>query len=210
MTANHAARTAENEAAFLLPHLKLYFHILDLGCRPGTITRGLAKYVPEGSVTGIDLAPEVIEQAKSLAGQAGGVPSNVTFVTGNLLEGLQFGDETFDVIFMSQVLIHVPEPVKALTELRRVLKTGGCIADCEGDFPFHWQPYLPGLASLNKYMYEMVVTRRNTGSPHPDHPPYGRDHRGGSLVHVWAREAGFEPGMIEKIAKATMYRTPEE
>ncbi|KAL5396700.1 hypothetical protein PMIN06_001774 [Paraphaeosphaeria minitans] len=152
VTANHATRTAENEAAILLPRLKPTSHILDLGCGPGTITTGLAQYVPQGSITGVDLTPEIIAQAEQLAEQQeGGAPKNVKFSTGNVLEGLPFENETFDVVWMSQVLIHIPEPVKALKELRRVLKTGGFIADREGDFPFHWYPYLPGLQLKSKY-----------------------------------------------------------
>ena len=126
---------------------------MDLGCGPGTITTGLAKYVPQGSVTGVDLTPEVIVQAEQLAGQKdGGAPKNVTFSTGNVLEGLPFEDETFDVVWMSQVLLHIPEPVKALKELRRVLKTGVCVADREGDFPYFWYPSLPGLQLSSKYL----------------------------------------------------------
>ncbi|OAG04993.1 HbrB-domain-containing protein [Paraphaeosphaeria sporulosa] len=211
VTANHATRTAENEAAFLLPRLKPNFHILDMGCGPGTITTGLANHVPQGSITGVDLTPEIIAQAKQLAEQQnGGAPKNVEFSTGNVLEGLPFADETFDVVWMSQVLLHIPEPVKALKELRRVLKTGGFIADREGDFPFHWYPYLPGLQLKSKYQYEMVITRRKSSSAQPHLPPHGPDHRSGSMIHVWAREAGFDPLKIEKSARVTMYSTPEE
>jgi SAM-dependent methyltransferase len=189
----------------VLPRLKSDFHILDMGCGPGTITVGLGKYVPRGSITGVDLAPEVIAQAKQLAEQTeGGMPSNVRFTTGNVLEGLDFPDGHFDVVFMSQVLIHIPEPVKALKELRRVLKAGGFIADREGDFPFHWYPYLPGLELKNKYMYGLLHGLV------PQSPPYGAGHRSGSMVHVWARQAGFDGLKIEKSARVTMYSTPEE
>lgn len=211
VTAQHAGRTAEADGAFLLPHLKPHFHILDLGCGPGTITTGLSKYVPQGSVTGVDLSPEVIAQAHSLASQnENGVPSNVTFATGNALEGLAFPDEKFDVIFMSQVLLHIPEPVKALKELRRVLKTGGFIADREGDWPFRWYPELPGLQLQDKYLYSMVITRQPPDASRPWYSPYGVDHRGGSKTHVFAREAGFDPSKIEKSARVTVYGTPEE
>ncbi len=38
---------------------------------------------------------------------------------------LPFASESFDTVFCSQVLEHVPEPWKALAEMRRVLKPGG-------------------------------------------------------------------------------------
>ncbi|KAJ4355981.1 uncharacterized protein N0V89_004006 [Didymosphaeria variabile] len=216
VTANHATRTAENEGAFFIPRLKPHFKVLDMGCGPGTITVGLAKYVPQGSVIGVDLTSEVITQAKKLAEQKeGGVPSNVTFTTGNVLEGLPFEDEMFDAVFMSQVLLHIPEPVKALKELRRMVKTGGFIGDREGDFPFLWYPYLPGLQLKDKCtqcpdMYDMVITRQKSSTPRPQYPPHGPEHRSGSMIHVWAREAGFDPLKVEKSARVTMYTTPEE
>jgi SAM-dependent methyltransferase len=189
----------------VLPRLQADFHVLDLGCGPGTITVGLAKYVPHGSVTGVDLTSEIIAQAKQLAEQKeGGMPSNVRFTTGNVLAGLDFPDGHFNVVFMSQVLLHIPEPVQALRELRRVLKADGFIADREGDFPFHWYPYLPGLQATNKYLYGLLPGLV------AQFPPYGAEHRSGSMVHVWAREAGFDGLKIEKSARVTMYSTPEE
>src|SRR5512140_847483 len=63
---SHRWRTAENSAAYLLPQLKPHMRILDVGCGPGTITAGLAGYVPRGHVTGIDAAPDIVEQAREL------------------------------------------------------------------------------------------------------------------------------------------------
>jgi hypothetical protein len=100
--------------------------------------------------------------------------------------------------------------VKALRELRRVLKTGGFIADREGDWPFRWYPELPGLQLQDKYLYSMVITRQPPDASRPWYSPYGADHRGGSKTHVFAREAGFDPLKIEKSARVTVYGTPEE
>ncbi|KAI1123208.1 S-adenosyl-L-methionine-dependent methyltransferase [Nemania abortiva] len=133
-TATHEARTAESSAAFLIPHIKKTDHILDVGCGPGTITTGFAKYAHEGLVIGLDVSMIVLERAKKLAADAG-VPADglgsVRFEQGNVLEKLPYPDDTFDIVYCSQVLGHMPPPNlprQALAEMRRVLKPGGILA----------------------------------------------------------------------------------
>ena len=58
----HNARTVEDSAAFLLPLLQPHFKLLDVGCGPGSITRGFTKYVKE--VVGVDSSEDVISQAQ--------------------------------------------------------------------------------------------------------------------------------------------------
>lgn len=164
--------------------------------------------MPSGTVTGIDLTPEVIQQARELLSHQSPQPTNVTFSTGNVLAGLPFADASFDVVFCHQVLNHIHDPVAALREMKRVCKPGGVVAAREGDFPFRWVPYLPGIQLFQKYLYEMVMGP--TDHAHPDSPPHPPGHRSGSLTHVWARQAGFDPLKIEKGASVQLYRTPEE
>src|SRR4051812_14282356 len=71
VTAFMARRSAESHAAFLLPHLRPHWRILDVGCGPGTITVGLAERVPGGSVLGLDLHSGQVAQARALADQRG-------------------------------------------------------------------------------------------------------------------------------------------
>ncbi|KAK2006295.1 S-adenosyl-L-methionine-dependent methyltransferase [Colletotrichum eremochloae] len=136
--ATHLKRTAESDAAFLLPYIKPTDHILDVGCGPGTITISLAKHASQGKTIGIDLSARVLQKAKTLAAESN-VPSEgsgcVVFVEGNILDGLPYADSTFDVIFCSQVLGHFPPPdlpIRALTEMRRILKPGGILATRDG------------------------------------------------------------------------------
>ncbi|KAF2259040.1 S-adenosyl-L-methionine-dependent methyltransferase [Lojkania enalia] len=196
VTANHASRTAEKEGGFVLPHLKPAYKILDIGCGPGSISTGFARYVPEGSVMGVDLTGEVLEQARQHLSKQLSPPSNITFEYGNVLDGLKYANSTFDVVFCNQVLTHIPDPVKAMQEMRRVLAPGGFIACREADMPYRWYPYLPGLQLLDKYMYGMVFG--GTDLSHPANPPHQPEYRGGELIHVWARKAGFDPKKMLK------------
>ncbi|KAI0483579.1 S-adenosyl-L-methionine-dependent methyltransferase [Xylaria cf. heliscus] len=133
-TATHEKRTAESSAGFLIPHIKATDHILDVGCGPGTITTGFAKYAHAGAVIGLDMSAEVLERAEKLAREASvptDGPGSVRFEQGNVLEGLPYPDGTFDVVYCSQVLGHIPPPDlprRALAEMRRVLKPGGVLA----------------------------------------------------------------------------------
>jgi SAM-dependent methyltransferase len=210
VTAAHGTRTAEVDGAFILSHLQSHFKILDIGCGPGSITSGFARYVPQGHVTGIDLTTQVISEATERLSQLNPSPTNVSFQTGNVLDGLDFPDASFDVVFCSQTLVHIVEPIKALKEMKRVCKPGGFVAAREGDMPFRWVPYPRGLQLFNKYLYVMVMGDIGVDSEHPDNAPFKEGHRSGSLVHVWGREAGFEPLKMVKGAKVTMYATPEE
>ena len=51
---SHKWRTAENSAAYLLPHLTPGMSLLDVGCGPGTITIDLARRVAPGRTIGLD------------------------------------------------------------------------------------------------------------------------------------------------------------
>ncbi|PVI06722.1 S-adenosyl-L-methionine-dependent methyltransferase [Periconia macrospinosa] len=211
VTYNHTLRTAEVEGAFVIPHIKPEFKILDVGCGPGTITTGFAKYVPQGSVTGIDLTDEVLGQAEAHLAQQSPKISNVKFEKGNVLDGLHFEDGEFDLVFCSQVLIHIPDPVSALREMKRVCKSKtGLICAREGDWPFRYVPYSPGLQVFHRYFYEMINGKAPSSIAQPDQPPFAPGHKGGSLVHVHARQAGFDPSRIEKGGKVTIYGTESE
>jgi SAM-dependent methyltransferase len=123
-------RSAERDAAFLLPHLEAGQTLLDCGCGPGQITIGLARAVSPGRVTGIDVDADVLEQARRTAVDAG--VANVEYREARVAS-LPFPDESFDVVYFHALLCHLPAPLDALAEARRVLKPGGLVAVSEPD-----------------------------------------------------------------------------
>jgi ubiquinone/menaquinone biosynthesis C-methylase UbiE len=96
--------------------------ILDLACGPGTLSSRLAAMVsPDGEVLGVDLAPGMIDLARSL--NAPGARFEIMDI-----EELQLGDETFDAAICGHGLQFVPDLPRALRESRRVLRPQGHLA----------------------------------------------------------------------------------
>ena len=176
VVSNHARRRAEGEAWFLLPHLRAGMRLLDAGCGPGTITAGLARAVATGEVVGIDLSEEVLAQARDHA--AAEAVENVTFTTGDVYQ-LDYEDESFDVVYANQLLQHLTDQVRAVQEMRRVLKPGGLLALRETDYatmcPWPKFPEFEEWSSL----YHAVAYRN------------GAEPDAGRQLARWAREAGF-------------------
>ena len=117
-----AGRTAEVHASFFLRHLRPGMTLLDCGCGPGTITTGFAPATAPGQVIGIDVAESQVEAAREKAAKLG--VANVSFECGDVYN-LPFDDGRFDAVFSHAMLEHLRDPLKALAEMRRVLKPGG-------------------------------------------------------------------------------------
>lgn len=121
---NHALRTAQSQAAFFLPHLRPGMSLLDLGCGPGSITVGLAAAVAPGQTTGIDLHPSLPDGVES---------AGITLIAGDVLD-LPCRDASYDAIFASALLQHLPDPLAALREARRVARPGAVIGIVDADW----------------------------------------------------------------------------
>ncbi|HET7128114.1 MAG TPA: methyltransferase domain-containing protein [Gaiellaceae bacterium] len=97
--------------------------VLDLGSGAGTDSLVAAQMVgPEGSVTGIDMTPEMLAKARSAAAAMG--VANVGFVEGEA-ERLPFVEASFDVVISNGVIDLVPDKDAVFSELYRVLAPGG-------------------------------------------------------------------------------------
>ena len=97
--------------------------VLDLGSGAGTDSLIAAQMVgPQGSVTGLDMTPEMLEKARVSAATM--AADNVTFVQGEV-ERLPFTDASFDVVISNGVIDLVPDKDAVFGELFRVLAPGG-------------------------------------------------------------------------------------
>src|SRR3954452_5947077 len=67
----HGRRCVEEAAAFPLPELRPDMRLLDVGCGPGSITRGFAERLTSGQVVGVDLSGETLAAARKDAAPRG-------------------------------------------------------------------------------------------------------------------------------------------
>lgn len=113
-------------------------HVLEAGCGVGAQTRLLTKRNPDACFTCVDISQESLASAERLKEQPGF--ESVNFRQANMLD-LSFDNQTFDHVFVCFVLEHLAEPVRALQELKRVLKNGGTLTIIEGDHgSCFWHP----------------------------------------------------------------------
>lgn len=170
-------RRAASQAAFFMPRLRAGMTLLDCGCGPGTITLDLAAVVAPGKVVGIDLEPRQLRVGLSHATER--KTPNLLFSAADLYS-LPFPESTFDAVLLHGVLEHMREPVSALREVRRVLKSGGVVGARHADFGgFLLEPAEPRLDQFVP-LFEQLM-RHNGGDP-----------KAGRHQLRWLRDAGFE------------------
>jgi ubiquinone/menaquinone biosynthesis C-methylase UbiE len=156
-----AARTASRDAAFFIPHLRPGMQLLDAGCGPGSISVDLAEIVAPGHVVGIDIQSSLVAQARARAATRG--VATARFEVADLYR-LPCPEASFDAVFANGVLMHLREPVRALAELRRVLRPGGIAGVRDPDFATSL--YVPMTPLLEQWLaLRMRVRQHNGGDP---------------------------------------------
>jgi SAM-dependent methyltransferase len=190
---SHRWRTAENSAAYLVPHLRPGQDLLDVGCGPGTLTLDLAALVAPGRVTAVEPTSDALDLARAEAGRRG--VDGVGFVVADV-HALDLPSASYDVVHAHQVLQHVADPVAALREMRRVARPGGLVAVRDSDYAaFAWHPQLPELDAWLA-LYQRLA-RANGGEPDA-----------GRRLLAWARAAGFAD--VTPSASIWCFATPDD
>lgn len=93
--------------------------VLELATGTGLIAKHIVRYADHIEAT--DASQEMIEQAKQ------GVKSMKLYFSVQDMFHLPYADQSFDVVIVVNALHIVPEPEKALSEIRRVLKDDGVL-----------------------------------------------------------------------------------
>lgn len=123
------ARTSPRD--FFAPlALRPGLNVLDVGCGTGDFVRLLAPIVSPGTAVGVDLSETMIAEARQRSAEN---VDNLSFRVGSVLD-LPFSAASFDRVLATQLLLHVPDPLKALVEIKRVLAPSGVISITEIDW----------------------------------------------------------------------------
>jgi ubiquinone/menaquinone biosynthesis C-methylase UbiE len=97
--------------------------VLDVACGTGLVSLRMAAAVgAAGTVVGTDISGQMVEEARRIAAERG--LENARFERADA-EALPFAEATFDAAVCGLGLMYVPDPIAALTEMRRVLRPAG-------------------------------------------------------------------------------------
>jgi ubiquinone/menaquinone biosynthesis C-methylase UbiE len=102
--------------------------VLDVACGTGVIARLAAGVVgPRGSVTAIDVAPDMIDVARRAGADGGADAASTAAIEWHVgdASSLPFADQQYDVVTCQMGLMFVPDRAAAIAEMRRVLVPGG-------------------------------------------------------------------------------------
>lgn len=98
-------------------HIAKVNNLLDIGCGEGSVTLYLKNSLNANAACGIDIAEAYIESARK---------KGITAFQCDLNEeDLPFPDNSFDAIFVGEIIEHLVDPDHLLDEVRRVLADGG-------------------------------------------------------------------------------------
>lgn len=118
------AKSYETDAADFIRRLNLQtgMRVLDVACGTGNLSIPAAR--AGANVTGVDIAQNLVEQARANADNEG---SKIQFDVGDA-ENLPYNDASFDAVVTMFGAMFAPRPEKAAAELKRVCRSGGSIA----------------------------------------------------------------------------------
>jgi SAM-dependent methyltransferase len=123
-------------------------HVLDLGCGTGYTLSLLPEDV---HAVGLDMSRAAISYARTRAPRA-------ELVQGSAYE-LPFDDASFDAVLALDVLEHLEEDTRALSEIQRVLAPNGVLIATVPAFAFLWSDHDEALDHQRRYRLDELTAR---------------------------------------------------
>lgn len=148
------------------------YHVLDVGCGTGSLSRAVVSIGPATRVTGVDPEPEYVAYARR------GVSSSRAQFQRGAAESLPFPDRTFDAVLALLVLQDFVDPVQAISEMARVTRPSGVVAACQWDFE-NGLPMLSLVWKAAEAVAPDAAAKWRQESPRPRRPTLNE------LGHLW-------------------------
>ncbi|WP_071459969.1 demethylmenaquinone methyltransferase [Bacillus massilinigeriensis] len=152
---------------------------LDVCCGTADWTIALAEAVGSGGkVVGLDFSSNMLKVGQEKIVTKG--LSQVTLIQGNAME-LPFEDDSFDYVTIGFGLRNVPDYLKVLKEMYRILKPGGMAVCLETS-----QPEIPGFTQAYRFYFRFIM------------PVLGKLFAKSYHEYSWLQESARDfPGMKE-------------
>lgn len=124
----HEVYGRETEKLLLRIGLMPGMHVADIGCGPGTVTLFMASHInPAGFATGVDSSTEQLRVAVEEAQKKG--VQNAGFIEADVYS-LGLEKDSFDMVYARSILSHLQDPLRAIMDMKRIVKPGGVLV-CE-------------------------------------------------------------------------------
>jgi SAM-dependent methyltransferase len=140
----------------LLPNLQDHSAVLDVGCGEGFFLQQLSLLRPKLQLHGIDNSEYQIEQAKK------NVPSAILKIC-DLEQEINYENNSFDVIVAEEIIEHLVNPDKFLSEINRTLKKDGFLLLSTPNF-CAWFNRLLFILGVQPLFYESSTESKLIGS----------------------------------------------
>jgi ubiquinone/menaquinone biosynthesis C-methylase UbiE len=161
--------------------------VLDIGSGTGLLARYVADLVgPGGYVAGIDPLPLRVAIARQKA------RPNLHFEVGNAYDLSDFGDESFDVVYLNAVFHWLPEKTRPLQQIARVLVPGGRLGIATGSRDHRNQLQAVKAKVLARAPFNQYAESQD-GVPH---------HVNAAELDTLLQEAGFDVDGIDIVPTA--------
>jgi demethylmenaquinone methyltransferase/2-methoxy-6-polyprenyl-1,4-benzoquinol methylase len=167
---------------------------IDVCCGTCDWTISLAEASGTGQIVGLDFSQNMLDVGAAKIKQAG-LDRQIRLIRGNAMS-LPFEDNTFDCATIGFALRNVPDLVKVIEEMQRVVKPGGMVVSLELSKPtwqpfksiyyFYFQKVLPFLGKLIANRYEQYRWLPESLIQFPDHKQLADIFRKTGLQQVQA------------------------